>query len=253
MEKIISPLFLYSHFKDFFHSLVELKNLAITENWNLNGCNSNKILLNFILHTFSKIKQENKIVYSNSQKYSCFNTGLLTENYENIYGFFVKNKNPNHRVNYFFLGWKKESDNDLLKFNILPDSANYFHEPSNLLYDPNLDLRVNLDHILNDNYERFPEELKQKSKYEIRNNLMGAIELIKKKVKMNYKTAIPQYFNSNIQLLLPLCFSDKQLADLALVVNKNVNFYTGRTCLTLEMAYNNARLIARPDQEWLKV
>lgn len=27
----------------------------------------------------------------------------------------------------------------------------------------------------------------------------------------------------------------------------------GCICLTMDMAYNNARLIARPDSEWLKV
>ncbi|MCI0448617.1 MAG: DUF3825 domain-containing protein [Chlorobi bacterium] len=77
--------------------------------------------------------------------------------------------------------------------------------------------------------------------------------MTRRKIKMNYKTAIPQYFEGRIQLLLPLCFSAPQTADLAVVANKAGNFYTARTCLTLEMAYNNARLIAKPDQEWLKI
>ena len=44
------------------------------------------------------------------------------------------------------------------------------------------------------------------------------------------------------------------MPDLALVVTKNSsgNFYQGHTCLTLEMAYNNARLIAKPDSNWLR-
>lgn len=30
-------------------------------------------------------------------------------------------------------------------------------------------------------------------------------------------------------------------------------YYQGHTCLTLDMAYNNARLIARPNSDWLNV
>ena len=42
-------------------------------------------------------------------------------------------------------------------------------------------------------------------------------------------------------------------ADLALVVSEvGDTEYRGHTVLTLEMAYTNARLVARPDSEWLK-
>lgn len=83
----------------------------------------------------------------------------------------------------------------------------------------------------------------------------GAIDMMKKKVSANYKIAVPQYFNGKIQLLLPLCLVDPNVPDLALVVTKNFsgNFYQGHTCLTLEMAYNNARLIAKPDSNWLRL
>ena len=41
-------------------------------------------------------------------------------------------------------------------------------------------------------------------------------------------------------------------ADLALVVEDHVGFYRASTCLTLDMAYNNARQLARPDRDWLQ-
>lgn len=55
-------------------------------------------------------------------------------------------------------------------------------------------------------------------------------------------------------------FNQPSKADLALAVYKIKgkqpdgldSFYSGRTCLTLDMAINNARLIAKPDEEWLK-
>ena len=55
-----------------------------------------------------------------------------------------------------------------------------------------------------------------------------------------------------IQLLIPICLTSENAPDLALVVSKNNNTYLGHTCLTLEMAYNNARPIARPDSIWLR-
>ena len=54
-----------------------------------------------------------------------------------------------------------------------------------------------------------------------------------------------------MQLLLPLCLLKPDVADLALVVARVGDAYHGSTVLTLDMAYNNARLLARPDSEWL--
>ena len=55
-----------------------------------------------------------------------------------------------------------------------------------------------------------------------------------------------------IQLLLPLCLSDPQRADLALVIDSQGEFYRAATCLTLDMAYNNARRLVKPDRDWLQ-
>jgi hypothetical protein len=41
-------------------------------------------------------------------------------------------------------------------------------------------------------------------------------------------------------------------ADLALVIHRDGNVYTGETVLTIDQAYNNARLLAKPDTEWLE-
>ena len=45
----------------------------------------------------------------------------------------------------------------------------------------------------------------------------------------------------------------KSKADLALVIENCNGSYRASTCLTLDMAINNARLIAKPDDEWLKI
>lgn len=67
--------------------------------------------------------------------------------------------------------------------------------------------------------------------------------------------AVPQYYNNQLQLLVPLCLQTPGIPDLALTCSKteDKSKYMGHTCLTLEMAYNNARLIAKPDTNWLRV
>ena len=70
-------------------------------------------------------------------------------------------------------------------------------------------------------------------------------------MKRNYKIAVPQYYRNGIQLLIPLCIANPQKADLAIVVEDYGTMYRASTCLTLDMAINNARLLANPDRNWL--
>ena len=76
-------------------------------------------------------------------------------------------------------------------------------------------------------------------------------EYAKIRIKENYKSAVPQYFNGKIQFLIPISLGDPSVVDLSLAVGKDGGIYTGHTCLTLDMAYNNARLIAKPESDWL--
>ena len=89
----------------------------------------------------------------------------------------------------------------------------------------------------------------------IRNRLRDAIELAIKRVSWNYKTAIPMFYprGNAMSLLLPLCLNDDQQADVALVVQRmRSGNYQGQTILTLPQAYLDARLVCRPDSDWLR-
>ena len=88
--------------------------------------------------------------------------------------------------------------------------------------------------------------------FTLQNLLQGAVDNARQRVRRSYKTAIPQFYKGQVQLLLPLCFGSPQAADLALVVERHQTFYRSSTCLTLDMAYNNARQLARPDRDWLQ-
>lgn len=74
------------------------------------------------------------------------------------------------------------------------------------------------------------------------------------KMRWNFRTAIPSYYPrmNAMSLLLPLCLVDELHADAALVVQLMASGnYQGQTILTMEQAYMNARLICRPDSDWL--
>lgn len=108
-----------------------------------------------------------------------------------------------------------------------------------------------------ENFESICKYIKEniRLKRKLLNRLDDAVSLAVKRCEWNYKTAIPIYYHvtNGISLLLPLCLSDdEQSADVALVVEKQESGnYQGQTILTLQMAYLDARLICRPNSEWL--
>lgn len=214
------------------------------------------ILRNYLEHTFRKVRAEDKIIYTETDKnHACFNTGLVTPNLEEIFGLFEKNKFTRPTAPYFFKAFIKKSDVEFLTHfsQIQPQTADYFDKPEMLLFNPKIEIIPDIDHIIQDNKHRFPSSLKTSSDREIRTRLIGAIDDTSKRVKINYKLAIPQYYDNKFQLLLPLYLADGAKPDLVLVIEKiNPTTYSARTCLTIGMAYNNARLIVCPHSEWLQ-
>lgn len=75
------------------------------------------------------------------------------------------------------------------------------------------------------------------------------------RVSWNYRTAIPVYFPSydKMSILLPLSFGANSDAEVALVVERNSvsKKYTAPTILSLPTAYANARLVCKPESDWL--
>ena len=107
-------------------------------------------------------------------------------------------------------------------------------------------------------YIELQEELKtpecDTTRYEIVSQLKKAVDLAKKKTLWDYATAVPIYYPTKKEFgfLLPLCLFGQKHVDVALVVSNGANgTYQGQTILTPEMAYSNARLLRRPDAQWL--
>jgi len=231
--------------------------LTHKEDWDYRHTPSTKpypVLRSYIYYTFARLESEGKIAQAagpNGKQIACFNTGLASERQEAIFALFTENSVPDSRSPLWVLeSFNKESDRALTYFAQRPDLPNYFTDPSELLYDTRVELVVDIDHVIGDNKDRFPTEL-QGNDFALRGALDGAISSAKRRVRRNYKTAIPQFYRGRLQLLLPLCLVLPQRADLALVVARENEVYRASTVLTLDMAYNNARLLARPDTEWL--
>lgn len=218
------------------------------------------ILKNYVSHTFARLDFEDRVNVGKkiavgrdgNKPYACFNTGLVTNNQEEIFCLFSGKSSETDGRQWKLAGFHAESDHEMLgRFEALPELANFFDDPAVLLYDRRCELYVDIDHVVDDNIKRFPLAL-QGNKFLARQSLSAAKTQTQQRVYRNYKTAVPQFHRGSVQLLLPLCLSSPNVADLALVVSRQDRQYRGETILTLDMAYNNARLLCRPDSEWLQ-
>lgn len=256
MDTWPEDLFEFAWFPNRDQQLQDLAEQVEEEDWNYYNTDTEHerpILFNYIRYTYNRVAEEKKINLSEYGDSTCFNTGLVTPNQEPVYASFEINRREGAYQPWFFKGWYRGGQWELNRFGQLPDLAHYFDDPAVLVFDTRKELRVNIEHIINETpRERFPEIYNSMTDHMVQIALEGSISDAKERVRRSYKAAIPQYYRGQVQLLLPLCLMNPQQADLALVVEIHRDFYRATTCLTLDMAYNNARLLAKPDRDWLK-
>lgn len=269
----------------------ELAELARPENW---GDGEDKPLLrSYIRYTFARLVHEKKVKITENASVAAFNTGLVDRRFQPIFALLVKN-NKSGTAPWFLDGFCVAGENPngkslVGKFNPLPEAAYYFTNPIDAFYDIKAKIYIDWEHVIEENSDRIPpellsrtthgfevkscngmsedevEEYKQKLADYLKKDDMAyrmlidifnrALELALKKVRWNYKTAIPVYYPTlhKLSMLLPLCMLSEDRVDLALVVERTESGnYQGHTIYPLDWAYSNSRLIARPDSEWLK-
>lgn len=258
----------FADFNDFNQSILDLNIKSEPENWDYinNPTSGLPVLKSYISYTFERIVTQGKLVFGKSSKdrteYAYFNTGLVTPLQDEIYGFFVKVPTLDKsdvwhlkQPEYEFLEFETDQSHYRKYFSQTPDIATYFSEAEvrELVFDTSLNngkIIIDREHIKN-RKARFPDKIASLDDETFFDQIAKSIELATKRVRRNYKTAIPHFYDGKIQFLLPLCMQTKKDADLALVVNKEESVYKAHTVLTLDQAYNNARLLAKPDREWL--
>ena len=238
----------------------------------------------------SDVHWKTKIRYSDDKNYVVFNTGLVDSLFEPVFAFFQKSTKASimAKYKYTFKCFVKSNDSEhqmLTRIfgSDLPEPAHYYDDTSELVYNIKSDIGTyNWNHIIercdrlpieflqdngpkNFDYENITEDfykrlsqailLTDSRSYNcIKNRIVDAVNYAIKRVRWNFKTAIPMYYPSaeKISLLLPLSLSTEDKIDVALVLESTQSgAYIAHTILTLKMAYNNARLITRPDSDWL--
>mgnify|MGYP006284521719 CR=1 FL=1 len=256
--------------KDYSSFLKKLKEKAQLEEWEYKNYTQSRvdypILKSYIEHTFKKLKQENKIEESNDDECILFNTGLLSRKF--LLDIYIKCQKKKIKIcdikNDFYKSPEivLENDNDIKKMfkNSNPKLPQYFTQINEVIFDPELDININWHHIFIDRKRRIPDNLYDNKK-DLENIIIkfrGNKENIKKLAKRNYKMVVPQYYDGKIQFLMPIYLGTdfNGRPDFVLVLDelkdgKGNKYYSGETILTVEMAYQNARLLAKPDNPWL--
>jgi hypothetical protein len=251
-----------------FEFLEELQSVAQPEEWKYKDYTSPinyPILKSYMEHTYNRLKAEGKVIVSNDNTQFLFNTGLLDRDFlldvcilcskteVDIFGEkFICAINPRIVL---------ENDISIIRSfgGKTPDIAKYFTTIDQVIFNPDLEINMNWRHIFIERVDRIPAEIvngKIPIK-EIVQKFKGNEENIKKLAKRNYKMVVPQYYNNSIQFLMPIYLGTEYdgKPDFALVLSMDNStgeqFYRGTTILTVEMAYQNARLLAKPDNPWL--
>lgn len=228
----------------------KLANLAVKENWSSSSSPKENldVLRNYLNFTFLRLQEEKKIVYERTN--ACFNTGLQTQLGVDIIALFNRNQREASE-DWYSVGFF-EWGNPILHGLNKPFVAQYIQNPSDVVFDWNYELVLNVPHIVEQNKERLPAGI-QDNPLLAKRLIDGSIKDLVERIKRNYKLAVPHWHRGRIQLLLPLFLTNHVNADLALVAEKDEEHrvYNVRTALTPEMAYNDARLICKPDTTWM--
>lgn len=250
----------------------------------------NPILSNYFKYTFVRLFKEKKIEQRNNFAAfnTGLVNNLYDSIYALFQKNKVPDKQEWFFLGFCVAGSEREGKTLSQFFNPLPEKAKYFQSAGEYIYDGQ-PIQVDWDHIILEHIERLPIEFIERYKPKefiledpykktqeqkidyfkkmsdaikaddytfriIKTQIATALDTAIKRANWNYKTAIPMYYpaRNTTSLLLPIALQDERTIDVALVIEKTLSGnYIGQTILTLEMAYTDARLITRPDSDWL--
>lgn len=237
---------------DFGNILTNLASLADDEIWSFDNT-PNSVLKNYLLNTFRRCYKQTKVIVNEDGTASCFNTGLLTPNGHDIVALFEKNRRQDAQP-WVLKGFKDNSSREFMEvFRQTPSLATYTDDFEEYYYNPDLEIVINTDHILDDNWDRINSKV-HLDKTIVKALLTGALEEAKQRIKRNIRLVVPQFYKDKIMYLVPIKIpiAEGAYETMALAVEKiNECQYRANTIFTKEMAYEKARLLMRPESNWL--
>lgn len=225
-------------------------------------------LRNYLNYTFLRLKDLEAaetgrfFVGSPDDQWICFNTGLQDRHSSDLCAIFeryhAKNdeKSIKPMADWVYKGTATSREEAYHRHfaRILPELAWYSKDSQDFIFNTQYSLDTDVfDHMFERAKERsgFGPDATDES---VRNYLRGALENLLPKIRRNYKTAIPMYYieEKRMQLLLPFMSSNGRDVACFLIDRDDANrCYHIKTILDLDKAYFAARLITRPDKEWL--
>lgn len=261
------------YFENFVDGLSFLEDIAINtipEIWkykNRPSSINHPILKSYIENVFERLKKEDaegiqdKIIYSENRKYVMFNTNLLDKYFHDVivYGEVdevdgvLNIKNPS----------RAKSQSELRKLGFgkkTPKQPVFFDDIEDVIFQTEWEIDKDFDtftHIIQERIERFPDEYKGQETDVLARKLDDAIDFAVALARRNYKFIVPMYRpqTNSIQLLMPIYLNGaySKHPDFALILtpDKATEMYLPETILPLDAVYQNARLIAKPDESWL--
>ena len=258
-------LFQFAYIPAWYEQLYELSRMATPEPWRYirpeyeMQNTETPILERYINQIFRRLAVEyndappeeaDYIIYRRNE-FACFHTGLMTSTLKDIYMCFDRNKKSDTLKQWYFKGFAAEGSPWLKYVKPLPARPTFAARQWMTYYDPEWEIRVNAAHILEDeeNAARLPKAIR--NAWNLPLLLETAVELARRKALTDWSIAVPQIFQSRLQYLLPIHLTNMERPDLAMALSIMDGYYIGHTCLTMEMAYQNARLLARPTAGWL--
>lgn len=259
--------------KGFYESFLEdIATNAVAEPWSFSNRPSAckyPILKSYLENTFGKLQREtasgaqNKIVQSADGHYILFNTNLPDTFGNDIVIIAEVRKKVNGEEYYenpsmFTRGaWEMRR----LGFCVenKPQPATFFEDVNEVIFQSSWMIDTSFDHlkhIIQDNRARFPKDYQTKDPQEVSSDLIKGINMAISMAKRNFKYIAPMYRPQKdcIQMLMPIYLSGsyREAPDFALVLTPDNGIYIPETILPIDGAYQNARLIAMPDEAWLR-
>lgn len=264
--EIQTNLFDFAFMGDWLAHLGDLAAMALPEPWHfvnpsyITANTETPILDRYIKYIFRKQAIEyttaqdslsaDKAFYIRNE-YACFHTGLYTPRYNGIYMYFERNPRKDSLLDWKFRAWAEHSSPLLRYIDPLPERPSFYSDHYGSDFIPDWKIRVNINHILGDqeNIERLPKSIRDY--WNLPLMLETAVEFGRRQAVIAPSLVVPHVFQGHVQFLMPIHLVHMEQPDFAMVLAPMDGYYYGHTCLLLEMAYMNARILSRPTAKWL--
>ena len=218
------------------------------------------ILENYIGRVFTKLayafnaappEDADKIITIND-KVACFNTGLYNPKFQSLYAVFSRNldRETSAKLHWRFQEFSTAMSPYLKSVYPLPLPPLVMLDVPPV-FQPGKEIRIGIDHILTNpkNVDRLPESVR--TAWNMPLLLETAVEMSRRRVIGEMHLVAPVHTLRGPRYLLPLYLTNMETPDLAMYLEDAGNYYICSTLLTRNQAYLEARLIGRPNVQWL--